>query len=174
MIKENRMKRKDSKRHGGVLREREVSKMQLGKVIGGWGLALLLLLGGGAGGALAQSASQGSNGGPNGTPAAPLSVVGKTTTTTATIVTLTAATSAQLIAANATRKGLRWMNIGTNPVTVVIGAGPAVVGNGMAYSGAAGTGQQGGSEAFEGTAVPGDQMYAISTLGTTIIVWEQN
>lgn len=109
-----------------------------------------------------------------GSAAAPLTVAGKTTTTTATVVTLTAATSAQLIAANATRKGLRWMNIGTNPVTIVPGASAAVVGNGMNYNGSGGTGQQGGSEAFEGTAVPGDAFQAISTNGTTIIVWEQN
>jgi hypothetical protein len=109
-----------------------------------------------------------------GQPTNPLSVAGKTSTTTATIVTLSAATSAQLIAANATRKGLRWMNIGLNPATIVPGASAAVVGNGMAYSGAASAGQQGGSEAFEGTAVPGDAFQAISTLGTTIIVWEQN
>jgi hypothetical protein len=106
--------------------------------------------------------------------ACPLSVVGKTTTTTATIVTLTAATSTSLIAANTTRKGLCWMVIGLNPVTIVPGSSAAVVGNGMAYSGAASAGQQGGSEAFTGTAVPGDAFQAISTLGTTIIVWEQN
>ena len=95
-------------------------------------------------------------------------------TITQTLVTLTAATSAQLIAANATRKGLRWMNTGTNPMTVVPGAGPAVAGSGMNYNGSTGAGFQGGSEAFEGSAVPTGAYQAISTLGTTVTVWEMN
>ena len=96
------------------------------------------------------------------------------TPTRAFLVTLSAATSAQIVAPNQARKGLRWMNIGLNPMTVTPGAAAAVVGQGMAYNGAAGAGQQGGSECFEGTAVPGDAFQAISTLGTTVIVWEQN
>jgi len=95
-------------------------------------------------------------------------------TITATVVTLTAATSATLIASNSTRKGLRWQNIGANPATVVPGGSAAVVGNGPNYNGPPqGTGFQGGGESFEGAAVPTNAFQAISTGGTTIIVWEQ-
>lgn len=93
-------------------------------------------------------------------------------TVTQTIITLSPGTTTQLIAANAARKGLRWMNIGSNPMTVAPGASAAVVGQGMQYNGAFGTGMQGGSESFEGTAVPTSAFQAISTLGTTIVVWE--
>lgn len=84
----------------------------------------------------------------------------------ATIVTLTAATSAPLIAANSARKSLRWQNVGANPATVVSGVGPAIVLHGFAYATGAG-------EKFDAGSVPTNAFAAISTLGTTIIVWEQ-
>lgn len=93
-------------------------------------------------------------------------------TWTQSSVTLAAATSATLIASNVNRKALRWMVVGTNPMTVVPGAGPAVANAGINYSGNAGTGMQGGSEEFSGSAVSTQQFTAISTLGTTVIVWE--
>lgn len=93
---------------------------------------------------------------------------------TQTRVTLAANTSGILIAANATRKGLRWMNTGVNPMTVVPGLSAATVNNGMNYNGNSGSGFQGGSEAFEGSAIPTSAFQAISTLGTTVTVWEIN
>lgn len=93
-------------------------------------------------------------------------------TVTQSIVTLSPGSTAQLIGANTARKGLRWMNIGSNPMTVAPGVSAAVVGQGMQYNGAFGTGMQGGSESFEGTAVPIGAFQAISTLGTTVVVWE--
>lgn len=95
-------------------------------------------------------------------------------TITQTLVTLSAAATGQLAAANATRKGLRWMVTGANPMTVAPGASAAVAGVGMSYNGNSGVGTQGGSEAFEGSVVPTNAFQAISTLGTTVIVWEMN
>jgi hypothetical protein len=92
-------------------------------------------------------------------------------TWTQTVVVLGAAASATLVAANPNRKGLRWMNVGANPMTVVPDAGPAVAGTGMSYNGAAGTGQQGGADTFPGD-TSAQQFTAISTLGTTVVVWE--
>lgn len=94
-------------------------------------------------------------------------------TITATVVTLAAATSSQLIASNSSRKGLRWQNIGVNPATIVPGASAAVVGQGFQYGGAAGTGLPGDGESFEGNSVPTNAFQAISTLGTTVVIWEQ-
>lgn len=106
-----------------------------------------------------------------GTQASPTITSHPTITWTPTIVTLTAANSATLIAANANRKALRWMITGTNPMTVVPGAGPAVAGAGMNYSPGSGTGYQGGSDSFAGE-VSTQAFSAISTGGTTVVVWE--
>lgn len=95
-------------------------------------------------------------------------------TITQTVVTLGAGSSVQIVAANANRKGLRWMNTGANPVTIVPGAGPAVANAGMNYNGQSGSGFQGGSECFEGTGVPTGAFQGISTVGTTVLVWEMN
>lgn len=95
-------------------------------------------------------------------------------TWTQTIVVLAAATAGNLIASNQFRKALRWMNIGTNPMTVVPGtaaASAAVVGAGMQYNGNGGAGNGGGSDTFYGeTSI--QPFNAISTLGTTVCVWE--
>lgn len=90
---------------------------------------------------------------------------------TQTTVTLTAATSATLLAANASRKGLRWMVTGTNPMTVAPGLVTVIAGAGMNYSPGSGTGQQGGSDSFAGDTST-QAFSAISTLGTTVTVWE--
>lgn len=92
-------------------------------------------------------------------------------TWTQTAIALPAGTSTQIVAANPLRKGLRWMNVGTNPMTAVPGAGPAVAGLGMNYNGAAGAGQQGGADTFPGD-TSGQAFQAISTAGTTVVVWE--
>lgn len=92
-------------------------------------------------------------------------------TWTQTIVTLTAATSAALVAANQYRKGLRWMVTGASPMTVAPGAVTVVAGQGMNYNPASATGYQGGSDTFEG-ALSTQAFSAISTVGTTVVVWE--
>lgn len=102
----------------------------------------------------------------------PLPVSGNTITWTQTKVTLTAATSATLLPANAARRALRWMNTGANPVTIAPGAVTVTVGDGMNYNAGAGAGQQGGADSFGINEVSTDAFSAISTLGTTVIVWE--
>lgn len=92
-------------------------------------------------------------------------------TYTQTIVTLTAATSATLIAANVSRKSLRWMVTGTNPMTVIPGIATATAGTGMSYNGNASIGTQGGSDTMYGDAAT-QGFSAISTGGTTVCVWE--
>lgn len=99
------------------------------------------------------------------------SSVGTTLVWTQSVVVLAAATSAALIAANPARVALRWMNVGANPFTVVPGAGPAVAGAGMSYNGASGVGLQGGSDTFDAD-VSQQAFAAISTAGTTVVVWE--
>lgn len=92
-----------------------------------------------------------------------------------TLVTIPAATMTLLVAANPTRKSLRWMVNGANPMTVVPGTpGSIAAGQGMNYTGANQTGPTafaGGYEAFTNE-VPGTSFYAYSTLGTTVTVWE--
>jgi hypothetical protein len=102
----------------------------------------------------------------------PLSAAPSRMTLTQTIVTLAAATSAPLIAANPNRKYLSWMVVGANPATIVPGAGPAVAGTGMNYNPGSSAIHQGGSQSFEGPAVPTNAFAAISTGGTTVVVWE--
>jgi hypothetical protein len=92
-------------------------------------------------------------------------------TWTQTSVTLPAGSNEVLIGANSNRRALRWMNVGTNPMTVVPGAGPAIAGAGMNYTGAVEGGYQGGSDSFVGD-VSAQAFAAISTAGTTVVVWE--
>lgn len=93
-------------------------------------------------------------------------------TITQTTVTLSAGTSKQLIGANPARLGLRWMVVGTNPMTVTAGTAPATVGAGFNYSPPPATGYQGGSDYFQGAQMPTNAFQAISTSGTVAIVWE--
>ena len=88
-----------------------------------------------------------------------------------TIVTLAAATSKLLIASNSARKGLAWMNVGSNPMTVAT-ASPAVVGSGFNYNPAAAAGQQGGADSWTSAVIPTSAFYAISSGGTTVVIWE--
>lgn len=88
-----------------------------------------------------------------------------------TVINLAAGTSATLIAANAARKSLRWMVVGTNPMTVAPGTGTVTVGQGMNYGPSSGLGQQGGAESFTSD-VPTNAFSAISAAGTTVAVWE--
>ena len=91
---------------------------------------------------------------------------------TQTIVALAANVSGPIIAANANRKALRWMNVGVNPVTIVPGAVAATVNNGFNYNGNGGSGLQGASDSFSGNEINTTAYQAISLLGTTIVVWE--
>lgn len=104
----------------------------------------------------------------------PMPVKGAPVTITPTTVVLAAGVSAQLAATNASRKLLRWMNIGTNPMTVVPGSGSAAVGAGMNYDPGLSTSNQGGGTSFDGGSTPTNAFQAISTNGTTVIVWEGN
>lgn len=105
------------------------------------------------------------------TGASPSTTSEKTVTWTQTVVTLTAATSQTLIAANTARKALRWMVTGANPMTVAPGAVTVTAGAGMNYSPGSGTGFQGGSDSFPGE-VSTQAFSAISTSGTTVVIWE--
>lgn len=98
----------------------------------------------------------------------PTTVTPANSTCTDTSVALTAATSTTLITATTGLKSLTFMDIGTNPVTFVEGNSAAVVGNGMALTGASGAGQQGG--AYDYPSPPINAVQGISTLGTTVIV----
>lgn len=102
----------------------------------------------------------------------PLPIAPYQITWTQTKVTLTAATSTTLIASNTARRALRWMNTGSNPVTVAPGAVTVTAGDGMNYNPGTGIGQQGGADSFGVNEVSMDAFSAISTLGTTVIVWE--
>lgn len=91
---------------------------------------------------------------------------------TQTIVTLPANTSTPLIGSNSSRKSIRWMVTGTNPMTVAPGAAAVGVNVGMNYEGNSGSGHQGGSESYDAGAVPTNAFQAISLAGTTVTVWE--
>ena len=107
-----------------------------------------------------------------GTSASPTITSQPAITWTQTVVTLPAGTSTTLVAANANRRALRWMVTGTNPMTVAPGAVTVVAGTGMNYSPGSGTGFQGGSDSFVGNEVSQQAFSAISTGGTTVVVWD--
>lgn len=89
---------------------------------------------------------------------------------TQTSVAITA-TSAQIIAANSSRKYLAWMIIGTQNVTCVPGSTAAVAGAGMIYNGS-GAGQQGASEEFPHGAPNNAFQCIASAAGSTMYIWE--
>lgn len=91
-------------------------------------------------------------------------------TITQTAVTVGTASS-QLVAANANRKYLAWMVLGTADVTVRPGATSAVVGTGLVYQ-ASGTGKQGASQEFPGGAPTNAFQCIAAAAGSTVIVWE--
>lgn len=103
---------------------------------------------------------------------APAIVTPSTMAIAQTVLTLPAATSTTLVAANPARRSLRWMVTGTNPMTAAPGLVTVAAGAGMNYGAASGTGQQGGSESFEGPSVPTNAFSVISAGGTTVTVWE--
>lgn len=90
---------------------------------------------------------------------------------TQSIVSLTGATTVSLVAANTSRKALRLMNIGTNPMTVAPGAVTVTVNLGMNYNGNSGSGTQGGSDSFAGE-LSRQAFSAFSTTGTSVVLWE--
>ncbi len=130
----------------------------------------LRVTGGGGGGGGAITAPLG----PATAEAAAVAVVpiANTVTWTQRAVTLVAATSMPLIAANAARKALRWMNVGTNPMTVAPGAVTVVAGVGFNYDPGSSALNQGGADDFAANEMSTQAFSAISTDGTTVIVWE--
>jgi hypothetical protein len=83
-----------------------------------------------------------------------------------TVKTLAAATSTQLVASNPSRTFLALQNIGAGDATLAFNAA-AVAGSGWLLA-TAGS----GGFSWDGLTVPTDEVRAISTPGTTIIVWE--
>lgn len=91
-------------------------------------------------------------------------------TITQTVVAV-GTTSGQVVAANASRKYLAWMAVGTADVTVAAGTASVSVGAGMIYQ-ASGANKQGASEEFPGGA-PGNAFQCIAAAaGSNLIVWE--
>lgn len=91
-------------------------------------------------------------------------------TITQTVVAVTAA-SAQVVAANAARRFLAWMVLGTADVTIAPGATAAVVGAGMVYQGS-GANKQGASEEFPNGAPSNAFQCIAAAAGSNLIVWE--
>lgn len=89
---------------------------------------------------------------------------------TETIVSVTS-TSAQLVAANSSRKFLAWMVIGANDVGITK-TNPAVFASAMIFP-SNGVSKQGGSQTFD-SKVPTGAFYAICNTGlsSSVIVWE--
>lgn len=83
-----------------------------------------------------------------------------------------ATTSTQLIAANANRKSLEWMVVGTGHLSVAPGAVTMTgAGQGKNYSAPAEPGAQGGAETLRGWA--SQQAFTCwSDAGTSVIIWE--
>lgn len=95
-----------------------------------------------------------------------------TVTLTQTVVTFTAATSRTLIAANASRKYLFYMNVGTNPVTLAPGVVTVTAGAGVNLDPGSTSANQGGWFAMESSAISQQAFSGISTAGTTVVIWE--
>jgi hypothetical protein len=76
-----------------------------------------------------------------------------------------------LLGSVTSRRYLCVMNIGTGLVTLGFDA-TAVAGSGWALEGAATSGHQGGSMCWDGAAVAGNAVHAISAAGSTLVVLE--
>ena len=97
--------------------------------------------------------------------------IASSTTITQTVVSLAANTATQLVAANSNRKYLAIQVIGTSGVSLNFNAAPTV-GNGWAIAGAASNGGQGGAVTWDGGIVSQQQVQAISSAATTVVVLE--
>lgn len=95
-----------------------------------------------------------------------------TVTWTQTLANITANVTSVILNINASRKGLRWMVTGANPITIAPGNVTVTPGVGMNYSPGSGTGQQGGADSFGPNEVSTQAFSANSTLGTTLVIWE--
>lgn len=93
-------------------------------------------------------------------------------TITQTVVTLAAATNTQLLAANASRRYLLIVNIGTGDAWLAFGSTAAVAATGYPLPAAAAAGGQGGGYSCDASTVPSGAIQAISTAGTTLVVLE--
>lgn len=89
----------------------------------------------------------------------------RTTNIRQTVKVLAAATSTQLVANNGSRTFLALQNIGAGDATLNFNAA-AVAGQGWLLTNSV------GGFSWDGLTVPTDEVRAISTAGTTIIVWE--
>jgi hypothetical protein len=93
---------------------------------------------------------------------------------TTTSAILAPAAAVQIIPANTNRASLMLQVTGTAPATFGFGVAP-VAGQGLSLDGASVAGGQGGSRLWELSSndhVPYDAIWAISTVGTTIVVIE--
>jgi hypothetical protein len=98
-------------------------------------------------------------------------------TITQSIVTVPATTTTnatQLIPANANRKTLYFVNIGTNLATLAFNTSTITAGSGLPLMPASQAGYQGGGYSFDEGAITTDAIYGLSTSGTTIVVLEGN
>ena len=113
-------------------------------------IVLALAAGGGSSGAVITTASAG--------------------TITQTVVT---GTSGTLIAANASRKSLRWMNVGAATVTVAPGTVAPTVGQGMVYeASSSGATHQGGSETISDVSQATNAFSFSAAASAVVVVWE--
>lgn len=88
-----------------------------------------------------------------------------------TPVTLPAGTAVQLVAQDFNRHYLSIQVTGPNPATFGFGAAPPATGQGLSLDGAFTTGGQGGAYEFKDN-IPSDSIWALSTLGTTVVIVE--
>jgi hypothetical protein len=87
--------------------------------------------------------------------------------------TLTAATAKLLVPLNPVRNALLLQVTGTAPCAFKFGSvAPVSATDGMTLDGASASGEQGGSMLLTGLDTPVDQIWAYSTLGTTVTVQE--
>lgn len=89
---------------------------------------------------------------------------------TTTVVTLSANTASILVPRNINRQYLAIQNVGTGAVTIAFAANPTV-GSGLGLDPASSLGGQGGTWEWSAS-VPTQPIYAISTLGTVVVVVE--
>ncbi len=92
-------------------------------------------------------------------------------TLTQTIVSLAANTATQLVAANTSRQYLAIQVIGTTGINLGFGSAPTV-GNGWAIDPASSTGRQGGSVTWDAGVITQQQVQAIASAATTVVVIE--
>jgi len=90
-----------------------------------------------------------------------------------TIVTLSAGVSNNgFLLARTDRTYVLIENIGASSATIAPGNGPVTAGQGLTLDGPSGTATQGGVITWTSGDIPANAFSAISTSGTTLLVWE--